>query len=346
MSAVAETLYEGKQKEELCKATKKSEVLTQDVLAQLKEAIHEAPCVSLAVDESTDVSDNAQLLVYVRFFNKDQKQFCEDLLGVTSLQTSTRGEDIYQAIKEMLRERGIEPKQVVSITTDGAPAMTGRERGAVARLREENPELIAYHCIIHQSVLCSTLSDEHAEVMNTIMRMINFLRASSSYQHRMLREFLRDVEASADDLLLHNNVRWLSKGRVLERFWSIRREIADFLAELKSEKATQFSLFLEDEKKMDNVAFLVDITSHLNELNVKLQGKNNSICELITAVRSFQRKLELFSEDLQGDCAHFPAVQDQVQGQRDVSAFVDFVDKLIVNFSKRFDSFSFGQQSP
>ena len=99
------------------------------------------------------MSDNAQLLVYVRFFNKDQKTFCEDLLGVTSLQTSTRGEDIYQAIKEMLRERGIEPKQVVSITTDGAPAMTGRERGAVARLREDNPELIAYHSIIHQSVL-------------------------------------------------------------------------------------------------------------------------------------------------------------------------------------------------
>lgn len=73
MSAVAETLYEGKQ-EELCNktkqmplsassATKKSEILTQDVLAQLNEAIHEAPCVGLAVDESTDVSDNAQLLV-------------------------------------------------------------------------------------------------------------------------------------------------------------------------------------------------------------------------------------------------------------------------------------------
>ncbi|KAK0155164.1 Zinc finger BED domain-containing protein 5 [Merluccius polli] len=36
--------------------------------------------------------------------------------------------------------------------------------------------------------------------------------------------------------------------------------------------------------------------------------------------------------------------QDQVQGQRDVSSFGDFVDKLILNFSKRFDSFRFGQQ--
>lgn len=215
-------------------ATKKSDILTKDVLAQLDEALHKAPCVALAVDESTDVTDNAQLLVYVRFFNKDKNIFCEDLLGLTPLQTSTRGEDIYLAIKEMLIKRGIEPKQVVSVTTDGAPAMIGREKGAVGRLKKDNPELIAYHCIIHQSVLCSALSDEHAEVMNTMMKMINFLRASSSYQHRMLREFLREVEANADDLLLHNNVRWLSKSRVLERFWSIRREVAAYLAELKS----------------------------------------------------------------------------------------------------------------
>ena len=51
MSAVAETLLEGKQKEEFCEkikqipmsassATKKTEILTQDVLAQLDEAIH------------------------------------------------------------------------------------------------------------------------------------------------------------------------------------------------------------------------------------------------------------------------------------------------------------------
>lgn len=83
--------------------------------------------MSPAVDESTDVSDNDQLLVYVRFFNKEKREFCEELLGVTPLHTSTRGEDIYMAIKEMLTKRGIEPKQVVSIPRDGAPAMIERE---------------------------------------------------------------------------------------------------------------------------------------------------------------------------------------------------------------------------
>nr|XP_054593491.1 SCAN domain-containing protein 3-like [Nothobranchius furzeri] len=355
MTAVAETLFEGKEKQEVCEkikqipisassATKKSETLTQDVVAQLDEAIQKAPCVGLAVDESTDVCDNAQLLVYVRFYYAEQKAFYEDLLGIIPLQTSTTGEDIYLAIMEMLAKRGMEPTKVISITTDGAPAMIGREKGAVTRMKKDNPDLLTYHCIIHQSVLCASLSDEHAEVMTSMMKMINFLRASSSYQHRMLREFLKEVDANADDLLLHNNVRWLSQGRVLARFWAIRREVASFLAELKHHKATQFSTFLENEKQMDNVAFLVDITSHLNELNLRLQGKDNSICELMTAVRAFQRKLEMFKEDLQEDCVHFPAVQEQVQGQRDVSSFVVFIDKLIANFSNRFDSFSIGQQ--
>ena len=81
------------------------------MLAQLDEAILKVPCVGLTVDESTDVSYNAQLLIYVRFFNQENKEFCEDVLGVTPLKTRTRGEDIYLAIKEMLTKRGLEPNK-------------------------------------------------------------------------------------------------------------------------------------------------------------------------------------------------------------------------------------------
>lgn len=161
-------------------ATRKSEILADDVLAQLDSAIQSAPCLSLAIDESTDVTDNAQLLVYVRFFHKDKKELCEDLLGVTPLKTHTRGEDIYAAIKEMLRKKGIDMKRVASVTTDGAPGMVGKEKGAVPRMKEDNPDLIAYHCLIHQTVLCATLSEQFAEIMNTVMKLINFLRASAS----------------------------------------------------------------------------------------------------------------------------------------------------------------------
>ena len=43
--------------------------------------------------------------------------------------------------------------------------LVGSEKGAEVRLKEDNPELIDYHCIIHQSGACASLLDEHAEVI-------------------------------------------------------------------------------------------------------------------------------------------------------------------------------------
>ncbi|ROL47376.1 General transcription factor II-I repeat domain-containing protein 2B [Anabarilius grahami] len=164
-------------------------------------------------------TDDAQLMVFVRFFDEEKGEFHEDVLGVTNLHGHTRGDDIYEAVTQMLRDREIDVKNVVSIATDGAPSMIGRERGLVARLRAHHPDLMAYHCIIHQMVLCANLGERYMEVMTTVMKLVNFLRASSALQHLLLRSFLIEVNATFDDLLLHNHVRWLSKGkRKLEVF--------------------------------------------------------------------------------------------------------------------------------
>lgn len=51
-------------------ATRKSEISANGVLAQLEAAVQSAPCLSVAMNKSADVNDNAQLLVYVRFLTK------------------------------------------------------------------------------------------------------------------------------------------------------------------------------------------------------------------------------------------------------------------------------------
>ena len=106
------------------------------------------------------------------------------------------------------------------------------------------------------------------------------------------------------DLLVHNNVRWLSKGRILERFWLIRKEIMVFLKDQSSIKSKAFLMFLMI-NKYKIVVFLTDIKSHLNDLNVKLQGKQHPIFDLITTICSFQKKLEIFKFDLQNNFCHF-----------------------------------------
>jgi hypothetical protein len=73
MCEVADTLLEGKLKYEVREkikqiplsdstAMRRTEILAEDL------TIQNAPWISLAVDESTDNTDNAQLLVFVRFY--------------------------------------------------------------------------------------------------------------------------------------------------------------------------------------------------------------------------------------------------------------------------------------
>ena len=242
----------------------------------------------------------------------------------------------------MMKSRNIEIKSVISLTTDGAPAMLSRGKGFVGRLVKDNPGLITYHCIIHQAVLCASLGDEYCDVMEDIMKLVNFLRSTSSLQHRLLRNFLSVNDASYKDLLVHNNVRWLSRGRVLKRFWSIRKELMTFFESNNNVKAKIFLAFERDEKKKEIVGFLTDMMSHFNDLNVKLQGEKRTIFDLITAIRAFQKKLKIFKHDIQSNLSHFPSLLEQCKGKKD-DRYVQFIDKLINNFIVRFSDFSLGK---
>lgn len=66
------------------------------------------------------------------------------------------------------------------------------------------------------------------------------------------------------DIPLHLAVRWLSCGKVLERFVGGFDSIKAFLAE-----KGQVYAELEDETWVLKLMFLTDITGHFNELNLR-----------------------------------------------------------------------------
>ncbi len=152
------------------------------------------------------------------------------------------------------------------------------------------------------------------------------------------------MNATFDDLLIHNHVRWLSKGKVLKWFWALRKELETFLLEQKSAKAKPFVDFIKNEEEMEIVAFLTDITSHLNDLNMKLQGKNSTVCGLMSAVCAFRRMREEIKCDLQQDLLHFPRLLDQTAGKHHHHNYAEFLDKLIQNVQTRFEDFHLGKQ--
>lgn len=72
------------------------EDIGKDIRDQLLADLHETPCFSTAVDESTDVTDVAQLCVWVRF--PKENSFQEEMLCLLPLLGKTKGEDILNAL--------------------------------------------------------------------------------------------------------------------------------------------------------------------------------------------------------------------------------------------------------
>jgi hypothetical protein len=56
-------------------------------------------------------------------------------------------------------------------------------------------------------------------------------------------------------------------------------------------------------------SFFCDITAHLNDLNIQLQGKDQLIFQMFAAVKAFKMKFKLFRSQLsKGEMCPFPRV--------------------------------------
>uniref|UniRef100_A0A3P9LLJ5 HAT C-terminal dimerisation domain-containing protein n=1 Tax=Oryzias latipes TaxID=8090 RepID=A0A3P9LLJ5_ORYLA len=92
-------------------------------------------------------------------------------------------------------------------------------------------------------------------------------------------------------LLYHSEVRWLSRGLVKEVF-ELRKEVFSFLTDRKSPLAHHYT----NATFIAKLAYLSDIFSLLNQLNISLQGRNSNIFFVADKVQAFQRKLSLWSK--------------------------------------------------
>lgn len=191
--------------------TRRVEEIGEEINRTTLQELMECDCFSLALDETNDIGDTAQLAVFVRYSLNNN--YHERLLTLLSLKGRATGAIIFEAFETFMRDSNLPWSKIISVATDGAPAMVGKHSGFVKYLKDKCPNLLACHCIIHDTVLCAKLSDKYAELMTTAMKMINFLRSQSGLRHRQLKAFLQEMGAEYSDLLTYNSVR-LVHGRI------------------------------------------------------------------------------------------------------------------------------------
>ncbi|XP_053534711.1 general transcription factor II-I repeat domain-containing protein 2A-like [Ictalurus punctatus] len=170
--------------------------------------------------------------------------------------------------------------------------------------------------------------------MRDVVKIVNDIH-SKVLSHLQFKVLLDEMDAQYGDVLYHQEVRWLSRGKVLRRFFDLRDEIRAF-------QESKIGSIQEpmDKKWLSDLAFLVDVTELLNVLNVQLQGKDQIITQLFYHVRAYKQKVLLLRRHLSaGNLANFPCFREAGMMKEKVPEYDAVLSNLIQEFDSRFEDF-------
>ena len=170
---------------------------------------------SIAVDESTYINNTSQLIIFICGADENF-DITEELLDIVPMTDPTSEDDLFLYVEKSLAKFNVDWSKLVSVTTDGAPAMVCDSTEPAAKLKSKikmfckDAELKPIHCIIHQELFCTKeLKLEH--VMDKVINTVNWIPSRGS-NPRQFSALLEELDAQYGNLLYYTKVGWLSHG--------------------------------------------------------------------------------------------------------------------------------------
>ncbi|XP_037005248.2 zinc finger MYM-type protein 6 isoform X4 [Artibeus jamaicensis] len=282
--------------------------LSADIEDQLIQKVRESKWFALQIDEFSEISNITLLLCYVRFIDNDCSDIKEELLCCIEMPSQITGVEIFELINKYIDSKSLSWKHCVGLCTDGAVSMTGRYSGLRAKIQEVAMNTVVFtHCFIHREHLAAEkLSPCLHEILLQSAQILSFIK-TNALNSRMLTILCEEMESEHVNLPLPAEVRWISRGRILTRLFELRHEIEIFLNQKHSDLANYFL----DEEWVARLAYLSDIFSLINELNLSLRGTMTTLFNLYSKMDVFKEKLKMWLKRTQeNDYDMFPSFSE------------------------------------
>ena len=144
------------------------------------------------------------------------------------LKETTNGQDVFDVLNSYLAYCGLNRKNCVGICTDGAPEMSGCLEGVVPIAQKQNPNILRTHCFIHgEALVAKTLGTELKSTLDMVVKIVNYIKMIP-LKRRLFTKLCADMEAQHSTFIQLTEIRWLSRGKVLSRFYNLREELLAF----------------------------------------------------------------------------------------------------------------------
>ena len=90
------------------------------------------------------------------------------------------------------------------------------------------PGIMAIHCIIHcQDLVAKHLSAELHEFLQVFVKVVSKIK-TSALNDRLFRKLCQNKDEQFQRLLMHIEVRWLSKGNCLRQLYDLYDSVVEF----------------------------------------------------------------------------------------------------------------------
>ncbi|MCO5601995.1 hypothetical protein L7F22_056122 [Adiantum nelumboides] len=119
----------------------------------LKLSICKSPFFAILIDDSTDLTFEKHMIVYVTYLEDEGRgpPVCKfvALLPLADGKAKTKFDELIGLVQKM----GLGLEKWIGFASDGASCMQGVNNGVLAKIRQKVPNIIGVHCIAHREAL-------------------------------------------------------------------------------------------------------------------------------------------------------------------------------------------------
>ena len=259
--------------------------------------ILDSPAVSILIDESSDISNSENMVIYICYLDTSSGEVVVTFLELAHAPDTTAA-GITKALLTLFHKHGLDTRKVTCFASDGASVMTGWKNGVAAKLKENNPYMLSIHCIAHRLALacndCTSSTGYEATYEKVLNEISTYFNRSPQRQGK-LSKATTEFGINRNTIVRAGKTRWLSRAQCMDVLLVCYQALVQVFQEddltLSSALVAQY---LVSFAWIGYIVFLADILSMLANLSKKFQS---DMIDYSTAMRSVRHVKESIIEN-------------------------------------------------